>query len=65
MDAPIVAEVRRRREEHAKEFGYDLEAIFADLKEREAQSDAAFVSFPAKRISVSVNKSLARPHDAT
>ena len=64
MDDPIVAEVRRRREAHAKEFDYDLDAIFADLKEREAQSDAAFVSLPAKRIAVPPNK-VARPHDAT
>ena len=57
MDDPIVAEVRRVREEHAKKFNYDLEAIFADLQAREAQSDDVFVSFPAKRIEPVVKKS--------
>ena len=50
MDDPIVAEVRRIREEHAEKFNYDLEAIVADLQKREAESDDVFVSFPAKRI---------------
>jgi hypothetical protein len=30
---PIVEEVRRIREEHAARFGYDLKAIYEDLKE--------------------------------
>lgn len=30
-DDPIVAEVRRFREEHSKEFGYDLDAICEDF----------------------------------
>ena len=57
MDDPIVAEVRRIREEHAEKFGYDLEAIVADLQAREAQSEDVFVSFPAKRIKPVVKKS--------
>jgi len=56
MDDPIVAEVRRIREEHAAKFKYDLEAIFADLQKREAESDATFMSFPAKRIKPVVKK---------
>lgn len=56
MDDPIVNEVRGIREEHAKKFNYDLDAIFADLKEREAQGDDIFVSFPAKRIKPVVKK---------
>lgn len=50
MDDPIVAEVRRIRAEHAEKFNYDLEAIYADLQKREAQSEDVFVSFPAKRL---------------
>lgn len=65
MDDPIVAEVRRIREEHAQKFNYDLDAIFADLKEREAKSKDTFVSFPAKRIPVSSRKPLTHPQDAT
>jgi hypothetical protein len=38
---PIVAEVRRLREEHASKFGYDLQRIFADLKESEQERDAS------------------------
>jgi prephenate dehydrogenase len=50
MDDFIVAEVRRIRDEHARKFNYDLDAIFQDLQAREAQSEDIFVSFPAKRI---------------
>ena len=56
MDDPIVEEIRRIREEHAKKFDYDLDAIFADLKAREAQSEDVFVSFPAKRIESVIKK---------
>lgn len=33
---PIVASVRKVREELAAAFGYDVHAIFADLRRREA-----------------------------
>ena len=46
----IVEEVRQIREEHAKKFDYDPEAIFADIKKQEEQSKRNFISFPAKRI---------------
>ena len=36
---PIVQEVRRVREEHAARLGYDLEAVFADLKRTEEARD--------------------------
>jgi len=36
---PIVQEVRRIRQEHAARFGYDLRAIFADLKRSEKARD--------------------------
>jgi hypothetical protein len=35
-DDPIVASVRKIREELAGAFGYDVHAIFADLRRREA-----------------------------
>ena len=35
-DDPIVASVRKVREELAAAFGYDVHAIFADLRRREA-----------------------------
>lgn len=37
----IVEEVRRVRRQHAEEFGYDLQKIFADLKRSERERDAA------------------------
>ncbi len=46
---PIVAEVRKVREEHAARFNYDLRAIFRDLKEQEARSGRTFHSYPAHR----------------
>ena len=38
MNDPIVAEVRKHRDEHAKMFNYDLDAICADLMARQKLS---------------------------
>ena len=46
---PIVAEVRKARQEHAKKFGYDLKAIYDDLKSTEQLGGRKVVSFPAKQ----------------
>lgn len=46
---PLVEEVRRVRDAHAKRFGYDLDAIFADLKEQERTSSRKFVRLPPRR----------------
>lgn len=32
---PIVADVRAAREEHAAQFGYDVQAIFKDLQAKQ------------------------------
>jgi len=45
---PMVEEVRRIREEHAARFGYDLKAIYDDLKKREKQSSREIVTLPPK-----------------
>ncbi len=50
IDDPIVAEVRRIREEHAAKFGYDLKAIYEDLKRRQAASGRKYVNFPPRRV---------------
>lgn len=50
MNDPIVEEVRLARAEHAKKFGYDLKAIFADLCKQQRESGDEYFSFPAKRI---------------
>jgi hypothetical protein len=44
----IVEEIRRIREAHAASFSFDLDAIFADLKKRERQSNRKVVSLPPK-----------------
>jgi hypothetical protein len=46
---PIVAEVRRIREQYAARFDYDLEAIFRDLKEQEEKSGRTFVTYSPRR----------------
>ncbi len=47
MNDPIVDEIRRIRDEHARKFQYDLDAIFHDIKERQKSSGRQYVSFPA------------------
>jgi uncharacterized protein YoaH (UPF0181 family) len=37
MNDPIVDEVRRYRDEHAKKFNYDLSAICADFRNKHNQ----------------------------
>ncbi len=49
IDDPIVSEVRRARDEYARRFNYDLDAICKDLQQRQAQSGRKVVSFPPKR----------------
>lgn len=39
IEDTVVQEVRRRRQEHAARFDYDLAAIFADLKKSEEARD--------------------------
>lgn len=50
MKDPIVEEVRRARDAHAKQFNYDLDAICEDLRKREKASGRSTVSLPPKRI---------------
>jgi hypothetical protein len=49
IDDPIVAEVRKARDEYARRFNYDLDAICNDLQQKQAQSGRKVVSFPPKR----------------
>lgn len=46
----VVAEVRKVRDQHAARFGYDLDAIVRDFKEREGKDRCRVVSLPPKRI---------------
>ena len=46
---PIVEEVRKARDAYAKQFNYDLDAIYRDLKAKEGQSGRRVVPCPSKR----------------
>ena len=45
---PIVAEVRKGRQEHAARFNYDLEAIARDIRSREGKDREPVVTLPPK-----------------
>lgn len=44
----IVEEIHRIREEYAKSFNYDLDAIFEDLRKKEAESGREVVTLSRK-----------------
>ncbi len=50
MHDPIVEEVRKARDEYAKQFNYDLDAICRDLREKQEKSRNKVVSFPPRRV---------------
>ena len=45
---PIVREVRKFREEHAKKFDYNLRSIYEDLIEQERLSGRWFITYASK-----------------
>ena len=45
----VVSEVRRLRDEYAKQFNYDLDAIHRDLKQQERAGGRRVVSLPPRR----------------
>lgn len=46
---PIVEEIRRIRDEYARKFNYDLDAICQDLREKQSVGKQRVVSLPPKR----------------
>jgi len=48
IDDPIVDEVRKVRNAHAKRFNYDLKAIAADLIKQQETSGHKLVFFPPR-----------------
>ncbi len=46
MNDPLVREVREVREKHAARFGYDLKAIFRDIKAQQEASGRTYVTYP-------------------
>jgi len=49
MTDPIVEEVRKARDEYAKQFNYDLDAICRDLQQKQEEPGKNVVSFPPTR----------------
>ena len=49
IEDPIVNEVRIVRDEYAKLFNYDLDAICLDLQEKQARSLRPAITLPPKR----------------
>jgi hypothetical protein len=47
---PIIEEVRKVRDAHAKKFNYDLKAIYLDLKQREQGSGRRYVSLAPRKL---------------
>ena len=49
LDDPIVEEIHKIRDEYAKKFNYDLDAIGADLMKQQKASGRKLVSFPPRK----------------
>lgn len=49
---PIVEEVRKVRDAHARKFNYDLQAIVADLRKQQRASKRKFVKLAPKKPTV-------------
>jgi hypothetical protein len=47
---PIVEEIRAIRDTYAKQFDYDTDAIYRDLKNQETKTGRKFISLPPKRM---------------
>ncbi|MGL5804497.1 MAG: hypothetical protein ACRC2R_00100 [Xenococcaceae cyanobacterium] len=45
----IIDEIRKIRDEHAKSFNYDLDAMFADWQKKQSEGGREVVSLPPKR----------------
>lgn len=50
MIDPIVEEIRKFRDAHAKRFNYDLDAICEDFKSHQQKCGHRLVKFPPKKI---------------
>jgi len=61
MRDTIVEEVRKTREEYARQFNYDLHAICEDLRRQQAESGAVVVSLPKRPVRVTPPAAGTRP----
>ena len=49
IDDSIVDEVRAARDQYARQFNHDLDAICRDLQQKQVQSGRKLVTFPPRR----------------
>jgi DUF438 domain-containing protein len=49
IEDPIVNEVRKARDAHAKRFNYNLQEIYNDIKKAEKKHPKRLVTLPPKR----------------
>ncbi|MBW4686969.1 MAG: hypothetical protein KME40_18140 [Komarekiella atlantica HA4396-MV6] len=54
----VLEEIYKIREEHAKSFNYDLQAICDDLRQKQAASKRQIISVPLRQPNQQFNKSL-------
>ena len=53
---PMVTETRALRDEYARQFNYNADAIFEDLMAKQATHLERVVSLPPRKVSVSTEK---------
>jgi hypothetical protein len=46
---PIVEEIHKIREEYARQFNFDIDAICKDIQMKQAEGGRKLVSFPARK----------------
>ena len=52
---PIVSETRELREQYAKQFNHDVDAIFEDIQLRQKTQGRNLVSFPPRKPTLAVS----------
>ena len=49
MKDPVVEETQKLREQYASQFNHDIDAIYKDIQQRQAQSGKKLVSLPVRK----------------
>jgi hypothetical protein len=63
---PIVDEVRAIRAAYARRFGYDLDAIFEDVRRRERESGTKTITLPPRPVEPASHRATPdRPSDSS